>query len=366
MKPTILGIVLFVWLSTAAVLSAAAATAINATVTERRSGAVMVSFPAGATMVPQRGDKVEFNTELQGIVVAAGAGQVSEAGSDFAWIEIEKGNQKVSFRALIHATGKPVAAQQTPAEKTSVATAGTTNDDSGWGNDSDLGWGDNSTRQSNNDNQLLTPILAANQACDFQGAFQLAQQTERQSPGNAWLQQNLPTLQTLAQRSMIYQQALGNAYNALEARQVADSIDFLKQAMQNASVQCGQDQQVRSLLGVARQLGQAEREEAIARARQKGLQSTQDTQRYRTKIAKTQASRKAFSSLLQGNLLGLLSAVNSSAKPALPQAQPTTDREMTRNIVQQIEQNNSEILNKWRASQGWQTNPPPTNSNSGW
>lgn len=357
MQRSILGIILFGWLSTAAI-PAAAATAIKATVTERRSGAVMVSFPAGSTVAPQPGDKVEFNTELQGIVVAAGAGEVSKAGTGFAWIEISKGNPKVSFRALIHATGKPVMTQQSAAERTAVTTAGATDEDSGWG--------DNGAGQSNNGTDLLTPILAANQACDFQGAFQLAQQAGRQAPENGWLQQNLPTLQTLAQRSMFYQQALGNAYHALEARQVNDSIDFLKQAMQNASVQCDQDQQVRSLLEVARQLGQAERAEAIAKARQKGLQSAQDTQLYRAQIAKTKASRKAFSSLLQGNLLGLLSSVNSSAKPAFPQAQQTTDREMTSNIVQQIEQNNSEILNKWRASQGWQSNPPPADSKSGW
>lgn len=329
-----------------------AASDINGTITNLRDGAVKVSFPTPTAVGPQTGDQVEFSTEMQGFTVRAGQGEVTEAGADFAWVKVTKGHPKPSYQALIHATGAPVSTKQVSAQPAEAS--------------ADHGWGENAQPQNNNQNQLLAPIIAANQACDFQGAYQLAQQAQQQAPNNTWLQQNLPTLQTLAQRSLNYQQSLNSALRSLESNQINASIDYLKQAMQNASVQCHQDKQVRSLLEVAKQMAQSERELAIAEARQKVNQSAQDSRRYRQEIEQKQAQREAIGNLLTGNLLGLLGAVNSSSTPEFSETQQISAQEMVNNMAQQTEQNNSEILNKWRASQGLKTVPSTKNSNSGW
>ena len=201
--------------------------------------------------------------------------------------------------------------------------------------------------------------------------LQIADQARNEIPDNAWINQNYPTMQILARRGNNYQKALNNAYLALEKGEVTQSITYMRVAMQNASVQCGQDKQILSLLDQAKLISRMAREEAIEKARQKSVQNAHDSQRYKAEIEKKRADRKAFGQALSGNLLGILKAVNSSGSSSnylnnLPSSNNSED--MFNKMARDTETNNKDILNKWRKSQGWSTLPASNtsgNSNSG-
>jgi hypothetical protein len=187
-----------------------------------------------------------------------------------------------------------------------------------------------------------------------------AEQARTEIPANPWLQQNYATLEILARRSINYRKALNGAYQALENGQVNESIGLLKQAMQNASLPCGQDQQVLSLLEQAKLIAQMERDEAIEQARRRSITNAGDSESYRLAIEKKRAEREAIGDLLTGNLLGLLGAFSSKDTSNYPKAEPHSDQEMVQKLVGDTERDNSEILNKWRQSQGWSTDPGGT------
>jgi len=328
---------------------------IDGTVTAKRSGELKATYTASGKSVPKRGDKVDFIYTLQGIEIDAGRGEVSEAGEDFVWIRVLSGRPDLKQVARIHATGQAsaalVAKRQPPPPPEPLA------DDTGWG-------ASGSYQQVDPAQRYLSAISAAHQACDYHRAFRIAGQAMREFPDNHWLQQNYPTLKSLSVRAENYRQALAAAYESLERNDIEGGIEKMKLAMQNASVACGQDQQVRSLLEQARQIAQMERDAAIEAARRRGLENAHGSESYRSEIAKKRAEREAFGNALTGNLLGLLGLVSSDEDTSYPPSEPGSDGGWVSNQVRQSEQNNSEMLNRWRESQGWVTHPPASQQTS--
>ena len=317
-------------------------------VTARKNGSLMVSCSTDGAIRPEPGDEVAFSLLMQGIEVHAGTGKISEIGEGFVWVNQLTGKANLNHRAVIHTTGQPLPAEPS-AQPKQPQSSRTPADDSGWGEDS--------SQRITPEEQYISDITTAYQACNFPQAFQLAERARREIPDNAWLQQNFATLEILARRSENYQHALNGAYQALEKGQVNESISLLKQAMQNASVQCGQDKQVLSLLEQAKLIVQMERDEAIEKARQRSIANARDSQNYRREIEKKRAEREAIGDLLTGNLLGLLGAASSGNSPSYPKTESHSNQELVQKLVGDSEKNNSEILNKWRSSQGWSTNP---------
>lgn len=340
-----------------------AAIPISGKVTARRGDSLRVEFSSEQSAVPRVGDQVGFSTVLVGLKIDAGNGEVVEVDSDSVWVNVINGKPNLKMSALIQATGKPSVSEPSSSLNTRQSTAQVNSDNSGWG--------DIPEPRPEAEITHIERIIAANQACDFVRAQQLAEQAHKAFPDNHWLEQNRETFKILVQRSGSYQQAINDAYHALERGAVGESIAFMKVAMHNASVQCAQDKQVLSLLEQAKQIAKIQRDAVIERARRSTASSAADSRRHRAEIEQKRASDKAFGQALQGNLLGLLKSLNASAKPTFLGSEviQETDLEMTRRMVEESEKNNSEILNKWRESQGWETVPKPSSSeeaDSGW
>lgn len=349
MKTILLAMILFSCFQVTFVYEVIAAN-LQGTVTARKNGALMVSLTTDGASAPNTGDEVSFSLVLQGIEIDAGSGKVAEVGAGFVWVNQLTGNPDLNHSALIHATGQPLPTAPPSQQKPQPSPVAET----------DNGWGDGGYQQVSPDERHISGITAAHQSCDYPRALQLAEQARSEIPDNTWLQQNYATLEILARRSISYRKALNSAYQALENGQVNESIGLLKQAMQNASLPCGQDQQVLSLLEQAKLIARMERDEAIEQARRQSIANARDSENYRVAIEKKRAEREAIGDMLTGNLLGLLGAFSSKETSSYPKTEPHSDQEMVQKLVEDAEQNNSEILNKWRQSQGWSTNPGGT------
>jgi hypothetical protein len=100
-----LGVVLA--LAAAGPAAAQAATEMAGSVTARREGAVQVSFEPRAGVRPAVGDAVTFSTEIDGIRVDAGQGEVAEVEATAVWVLVSRGRPALGHRAVIGATGGP-------------------------------------------------------------------------------------------------------------------------------------------------------------------------------------------------------------------------------------------------------------------
>ncbi|MEZ5595354.1 MAG: hypothetical protein R3E84_03030 [Pseudomonadales bacterium] len=326
--------------------SALWATELEGVVTARRDGALMVSVSPREAAVPALDDPVRFSLDMQGIIVNAGSGRVVEVGNGYVWVDRLTGNPDLEHHAVIEASGTtaPAPRQQSAQAGGKSATAG--------------GWAAGGGQRVDEEELLLGTIDTAFASCDFSRAFRLADAGLRRFPTNAWLRENHETLRIQAQRADSYRQALNTAYQALGQSDFDNSINALRQAMGNASVQCDQDKQVLSLLEQARAIAQMDREAAIEQARRRSLANTADSAAYREQIARKRAQREAIGNLLTGNLLGLLAASNGQdANAAAPKPQPATPENgdvFVQTLIQNSESRTREILEKWRASQGWE------------
>jgi len=79
---------------------------LSGTVTEKQGDKVKVDFKSNESLAPDRGDKVDFITLMEGIEVKAGQGQVVEVGSGFVWVKIIRKPVRLKMNGIIHATGE--------------------------------------------------------------------------------------------------------------------------------------------------------------------------------------------------------------------------------------------------------------------
>lgn len=106
----------------AAVSAEAATTEIEGTVTARRAGAVQVSFGPRAGVGPAVGDAVTFSTEIDGIRVDAGQGEVSDVEAASIWVRVSRGRPSLGNTAVIRVTGTPVPPQPSSRQPTPANT----------------------------------------------------------------------------------------------------------------------------------------------------------------------------------------------------------------------------------------------------
>jgi hypothetical protein len=330
--------------------AALADTQMAGTVTAMRGDTVKVEFETHKAAGPKKGDTVRFWAVYPGVRAKAGSGTVIEVDASSAWVRTSDDRVGLEMQAIIYATGAPAGERHYPSAPTNRQA------DS---DPSDSGWGDGSSRQEKPSDEIVSRIVAADKACDHQLALALADRARQQGLSNAWLNQNYATLQLLSRRSQSYQQAVNNAYLALEQDRINESVDYLKDAMTHASIPCGEDQQIISLLDLTRQMVLMDREDAIERARARAMQDGHDSDQYRARIEKKRAEREAFGNMLTGNLLGLLKQVSSGGSSSDTKKPTAQDEDIVDKLVRDTEEKNREILNKWRASQGWSTIPVP-------
>jgi hypothetical protein len=87
--------------------TAHSAALISGTATAKEGEVVKVEFKPHKTVGPQKGDKVDFKTMMEGIEINAGQGKVTESKGNYAWVKIIKGRPRLKMTGIIHATGKP-------------------------------------------------------------------------------------------------------------------------------------------------------------------------------------------------------------------------------------------------------------------
>jgi len=340
--------------------NAFAATPIKGVVTAKRGDSLKVEFQFNTQAAPQPGDHVEFYQMLDGYPAEAGTGKVIKNDGDAVWVQTNDSHPDLTMNALIHATGGAIQnrQQQVPNKDKQTVNSNVIEDN---------GWSDVKYQKVDPVDHYINAIVRANQSCNYQQALQIADQARNEIPDNAWINQNYPTIKILARRGTNYQKALNTAYQTLEKGEVAQSISYMKVAMQNASVTCGQDKKILSLLDQAKLISKMAREETIEKARQQSVQNAQNNHLHRAKMEKKRVEREAFGQALSGSLLGLLRAVNSSGGSSsylnnIPNSSRNEDifSKMTRDNTN----NNKDILNKWRKSQGWSTIPDTNTSGS--
>lgn len=320
------------------------------TVTAMRGDTVKVEFETHNTAGPKTGDTVRFWAVYPGLRAKAGSGTVIEVDASSVWVRTSDDRVGLEMQAIIYATGEPAGERHYP------SAPGNRQVDA---DPSDSGWGDGGSRQEKPEDEMVNRIVAANKACDHQLALALADRARKQGSSNAWLNQNYATLQLLSTRSKSYQQAVNNAYLALEQGRINESVEYLKDSMTYASIPCGEDQQTMSLLDLARQMALMDREDAIEQARARAMQDGHDSDQYRARIEEKRAEREAFGNMLTGSLLGLLQQVSSGGSSNDTNNSTAQDDDIFDKLVRDSEENNREILNKWRASQGWPAIPVP-------
>lgn len=171
-------------------------------------------------------------------------------------------------------------------------------------------WGGGDYKETGSADNYIHQISAANAACDYHRALDLANRAIAENPENTWLKQNLGTIQLLAKRSDIYFRQLNIATNALKTGNYSASVNALNTAMQNASTQCGQDVMVRNLHEQAIHIAEMERNSIIEKARWEAESSAYERDRARQRYDQNQADRMRNARALQGALLGVLRAVN--------------------------------------------------------
>jgi len=171
-------------------------------------------------------------------------------------------------------------------------------------------WGDGEYEETGSADNYIRQISAANAACDYHRALDLANRAIAENPENTWLKQNLGTIQLLVKRSDFYFRQLNIATNALKAGNYSASVNALNTAMQNASTQCGQDAMVRNLHEQAIHIVEMKKNSIIEKARWEAESSAYERDRARQRYDQNQADRMRDARALQGALLGVLRAVN--------------------------------------------------------
>lgn len=325
-----------------------AAESLDGTVVARNGEVLSVEFQAHESTVPKTGDQVEFFKVKFGIRIDAGKGEVTRVEGDRVEVRVTEGRPQLQTSALISATGRHVRPAPRPATATRpVAPAAGTPAASA---PVDHGWG--TAAAVSPEQRAIDQILAAKDVCDYQTAEQLAAQARRQYPANAWLKDNYPAFQTLAQRDRNYRQALQSARYAMDNGRAADSLAHLRTAMENASSQCGQDQKVRGLHAQATQMADVQREQAAERARQESYARQQRETEQRALDEQARLRREAEAREVQQGLLDALTTLQRAEQARQPIPTPAYQGDdWLEQARPKVEQN--ETWQQWRKTQGW-------------
>jgi hypothetical protein len=83
---------------------------ITGTVTARRGEQVRVEIEPRPDVAPVAGDRVAFSTEIRGIPVGGGSGEVSDVEAGAVWVRVTSGAPGLGMNATIAATGTPSSA----------------------------------------------------------------------------------------------------------------------------------------------------------------------------------------------------------------------------------------------------------------
>lgn len=85
-----------------------AITKISGTVAAKRGNSLKVEFQSQEKATPKLDDKVEFSLQLDGELIGAGTGKVTQFDGDAVWVKISDGQPGLQMDAVIYATGSKV------------------------------------------------------------------------------------------------------------------------------------------------------------------------------------------------------------------------------------------------------------------
>jgi|GEM_PF-3824763 len=215
---------------------------------------------------------------------------------------------------------EPVAAAVVPTVPARPALATQPTVDAGWGTPSAkpgaAGWGQGGWSGSLSEGlsqvqRWISEIAAAADTCRYGEAKRLADLILEKEPDNSWLAENYVQIEEWAQRSERYFNALTHADKALGVADYEAVATHLKNAIENAAANCGQDVVATSLLDQTMAAAETERVAAIAQARAEGQMRQQAIAQSRVDFEKQKAERKKRNGGLARGLMGL---INTAAK----------------------------------------------------
>ncbi|MET0064844.1 MAG: hypothetical protein ABW076_00715 [Candidatus Thiodiazotropha sp.] len=240
-------------------------------------------------------------------------------------------------------------------------------------------WGDGEYEQASAAEPYIQSIVAANGACEFGRAWNLAKKARDLDPSHEWLNQNYATLRTLAERDQAFRGALQSAIRHLEQGEVSQSIGSLKVAMANASTQCGQDQTVRNILEDAKRIAKMERDSLVAEARMEGQRSAWEREQARERFAREKDERRRSARALQGALMGVLGTAQhiqtARSRSSGVTSDPTQGEDIFDRMTRENERKYGRMMDKYRDSQNdfrakapsvSRSDPPEVDDDLGW
>ncbi len=171
---------------------------------------------------------------------------------------------------------------------------------------SEAGWREDSQNPSEKVSNWILAIAEAAATCNYAEAKRLADLVLDLDPSNEWILENYGEIDVWADRSERYYEALSAAYEALEIGNLSILVAQLRDALENAASNCGQDTIARSLLDQALETSKSEREAAIAQARQEGAIHQQTFAQSQAAQAAFNASQEESKSGMKRGLMGLL------------------------------------------------------------
>jgi hypothetical protein len=171
--------------------------------------------------------------------------------------------------------------------------------------------------------RLVKGILEATQSCDYLRALALADQAWAAQPDNAWLKHNYGNIQLSARRLIAYNSAYNTALLNLKSGDYPQATAALSIAMNNASIDCGQDKIVRTLHERATEIEKmVTRESIINKAKREGEWSASKRDRERERYAQELELQKRSAQALHGVMLDALKAAsqgnsNGNSSPSI-------------------------------------------------
>lgn len=206
-------------------------------------------------------------------------------------------------------------------------------EETGWEASGESGWEESGNFAPPSQIDAWTQgIAAASGACNYIEAKRLADLVLQNDPENAWVKSNYEQIVLWSRKSQIYNNALSQAYAALDANQLEVMVSHLNTAMQNAASNCGQDAAVQSLLSQAASMAEFEREQAIAEAKLEGREHDRELRAQQARAAAADKERKRRAAGFRSALGGL---VNLAGQAAVMKQGGLSDTQIVEGLAQQ-------------------------------